>query len=128
MARPSPSRTGFSGSTVFEFDTAFDGVVEGNTQITTLAGWSAAEVAEAIRFQTGNTFSASRQSNMVSLTNNIQGSPGNQPIIETVSDPNFIVSGMQGGTGGDCLSGVGCSSDDDCASRVCGETMPGKCD
>jgi cysteine-rich repeat protein len=121
---------GFS-STVFEFDTVFDGVAPGNAQIVVSPAWSAAQVAEEITSQINNTppfiVSASRQSNMVALTS-IQGSPGNQPIIETVSDTEFVATGMQGGAGRDCLSGVGCGSDDDCASGTCGSQVPGECD
>lgn len=124
--------SGFFGSALFEFDTAFDGVASGNVEIPVLAAWSAAQVAEAITSQINNALffvlSASRQSNLVSLTSVIQGSPGNQPIVETVSDPDFVVTGMQGGDGRNCESGVGCGSSQDCASGECGFQVPGECD
>jgi cysteine-rich repeat protein len=44
---------------------------------------------------------------------------GNQPIEETVADATFIVYGMSGGATNDCLQGVGCKQDADCASGAC---------
>jgi hypothetical protein len=53
------------------------------------------------------------------ITNSTPGLLGNVQITETVADGGFTVSGMQGGLGGDCSAGVGCKSNDDCASTIC---------
>ncbi|HSK00579.1 MAG TPA: hypothetical protein VK932_05035, partial [Kofleriaceae bacterium] len=44
---------------------------------------------------------------------------GNVAITETVSDPDFAVTGMSGGAGGDCSAGETCAIDEDCESNVC---------
>jgi cysteine-rich repeat protein len=56
---------------------------------------------------------------VVSLTHDRPTALGDQPITETVTDPLFLVIGMQGGVGGDCDGGAGCQSNDDCASHSC---------
>ena len=62
---------------------------------------------------------AVRTNNLVSLVNQRQSSLGNKPIIETVSEPDFLVTGMQGGAGADCLLNDDCTTDGDCASGLC---------
>jgi hypothetical protein len=122
---------GIGGSTVFEFDTAGNGVAFGNTAIAAPVGASAPLMAQGIRGAIQSSIlniSASTQYNLVLLANNIQSGLGNQPIIETVINSNFFVDGMQGGAGGDCGSGVGCTADSDCASGTCGTNNPGTCD
>jgi hypothetical protein len=59
-----------------------------------------------------------QQGNQVILTNNHQGSFGNQPLTTTVSDPGFAVNGMSGGVGYDCPKGAGCTRDEDCQSGL----------
>ncbi|HEV7556697.1 MAG TPA: hypothetical protein VGO00_14630, partial [Kofleriaceae bacterium] len=53
----------------------------------------------------------------VKLANTHKSSHGNQTIANTT---NMTISlGMAGGAAGDCGSGVGCASPDDCVSGVC---------
>jgi cysteine-rich repeat protein len=56
---------------------------------------------------------------LVRLSHDVLGARGNQPLGETVSAPEFEVSGMKGGGGADCPTGTGCTSDADCSSGVC---------
>jgi hypothetical protein len=56
---------------------------------------------------------------VINLTNTRFGTSGNQSINETVNDVEFGVSGMTGGTGGDCANGQACRSDADCTSAKC---------
>jgi cysteine-rich repeat protein len=106
----------------FEFDLAGDGVGAGNTTINVLASDSAALVANRILLAISNSalqIDAVRTNNLVSLVNQHQSSLGNKPIIETVSNPDFLVAGMAGGAAGDCLLGEDCRTDSDCASGLC---------
>ena len=106
----------------FEFDLAGDGVGAGNSAINVLASDSAPSVANRIRSAISNSalqIDAVRTNNLVSLVNLHQSSLGNKPIIETVSDPDFLVSGMGGGAGADCLLDEACSTNGDCASGLC---------
>ena len=44
---------------------------------------------------------------------------GNVDLAEGVASPNFQVSGMTGGQGGDCLASQGCQTADDCGTHNC---------
>jgi cysteine-rich repeat protein len=59
---------------------------------------------------------------VVSLTHDRPTARGNRTITETVANAVFLVIGMQGGAGGDCSTGVGCQTADDCASHSCSAT------
>jgi hypothetical protein len=61
--------------------------------------------------------------NLVSLVNDHAGSLGNQTLAESVSDPEFMVSGMSGGVASDCPASTGCSLPEDCASGSCTNNM-----
>jgi cysteine-rich repeat protein len=55
----------------------------------------------------------------VRLRHDSVSSIGNRPILEDVSDNDFVVSGMAGGGGFDCDAGVGCLVNADCRSGIC---------
>jgi hypothetical protein len=57
----------------------------------------------------------------VRITSIAPGSNGNRPIVETVANTSFEVTGMQGGLGNDCAQAQGCNSPDDCTSGNCSE-------
>jgi cysteine-rich repeat protein len=118
---------GFGNVAVFEFETG-----GGTTFIPVSASLASASIM-AQRIETAITLSsigisASAGSNMVSLTNVRQSSLGNTPIQESVDSQDFVTNGMQGGAAGDCLTGIECSSDSDCASASCGTVVLGVCD
>lgn len=50
----------------------------------------------------------------VLLFNTVPGVIGNQKINKNVQNNGFEVSGMDGGSGGDCPPGAGCMTDGDC--------------
>jgi hypothetical protein len=54
----------------------------------------------------------------VRVTNQLLSGRGNQPIETNIPAP-FSVTGMSGGAGGDCASGVGCRNNGDCFSNSC---------
>jgi hypothetical protein len=56
---------------------------------------------------------------VVGLVNHSYFTIGNVPLLETVSDAGFLVSGMSGGQAGDCPAATGCNFDSDCASNSC---------
>ena len=56
---------------------------------------------------------------IVTLAHQQKTSNGSKAISENVATPNFGVFGMGGGQAGDCVTGNGCSVDDDCASHSC---------
>jgi hypothetical protein len=62
----------------------------------------------------GITATLSGVPGVVSLVNTAIGGYGNQPVVSTVTDPGFHVTGMSGGAGSDCPAGVGCVTSDDC--------------
>jgi len=71
--------------------------------------------------------SATSSGNIVTLTNELEGTYGNQLIGENVANSSFRVSGMSGGAGYDCLQGTGCTWNKDCdptlqcvAGNTCG--------
>jgi hypothetical protein len=59
--------------------------------------------------------------NSFTLTNKTKSALGNVTITTTVTSSTFTsgLHGMSGGQAADCVTGVGCTSDDDCASDVC---------
>jgi cysteine-rich repeat protein len=110
----------------FEFDLASDGVGNGNTAINVSASDPAASVANKIRvaiMSSALQIDAVTTNNLVSLVNQHQSRLGNKPIIETVSNADFLVTGMEGGAAGDCLDGADCTTGSDCASGVCDSNM-----
>jgi cysteine-rich repeat protein len=110
----------------FEFDLASDGVENGNTAIDVSASDPADLVANRIRVAIINSalqIDAERINNLVTLVNQHQSNLGNKPISETVSNADFLVTGMQGGAGGDCLLAEECGTDGDCASGLCESNM-----
>ena len=114
---------------VFEFDLDANTAV-GNIPIFISGGQTAAAVALKIQQAIESSsleIGAVNASNMVSLSSTRATSLGNKPITEAVADPDFLVSGMSGGAGGDCASDVGCADDRDCASGNCGGSSPGVC-
>jgi cysteine-rich repeat protein len=62
--------------------------------------------------------------NVVKLVNDKPGASGNVDITESVSNDDFKVEGMSGGSGYDCAPDMGCKSDADCRSGKCRE---GRC-
>ena len=63
--------------------------------------------------------------NTITLTNNIKGAVGNVKITTTVTSTTFRngLAGMHLGSGQDCGTAVGCTSNEDCASDVCSLSM-----
>jgi cysteine-rich repeat protein len=55
----------------------------------------------------------------LSVTNAGFTSAGNIPMSETVAAPLFRVTGMSGGSGGNCAAGQMCRSNNDCLSNSC---------
>jgi hypothetical protein len=56
---------------------------------------------------------------VVALKADFPTSLGNIPIAKTVANTDFVAIGMSGGTAGNCTTGVGCATNNDCASHVC---------
>ena len=65
---------------------------------------------------------------VVVLRDQVKSSLGNQAIVTSGVSTDFYVTGMSGGMGGDCATGIKCASDADCASGLCGQSTPGVCD
>lgn len=111
-----------SGGSVFEFDFDFD-VPPGRVSIAIVgsetAGQVAAKVVTAINASPQGLQAISAGSALVQILHGRATSLGNQPILETVANPELEVSGLAGGLGGDCPDGFGCGSSDDCASGLC---------
>src|SRR6185312_1411723 len=63
--------------------------------------------------------------NTITLTNNIKGAVGNVKITTTVTSTTFRngLAGMHLGSGQDCGTAIGCTSNEDCASDVCSLSM-----
>jgi hypothetical protein len=57
---------------------------------------------------------------IVNLTNDFATSLGNQTITKNVNDPDFAVSGMAGGKGGDCAFSATCRYNLDCEPTPAG--------
>jgi len=108
--------------TVVTFEFTNGTPATGNIPITFLAtdtnNAMASKIVTAIN-GTGLKITATGVLGIVVLTHQQKTSNGNKTITETVATPNFGVFGMSGGQAGDCVTGNGCSVDDDCASHVC---------
>jgi cysteine-rich repeat protein len=109
----------------FEFNNS-GGVEAGNIPIQFALGDTAEMVADAIFLAIHNkgttaitaTFGATNST--IVLTNGRATSLGNQTIDRTGGiATSFTFIGMSGGQGGDCDSGVGCKTGDDCIFGVC---------
>jgi cysteine-rich repeat protein len=111
---------------IFEFDR--NGVFNAaNIRISYTGGSTDAQVAQAIvtAFQNAPnldiTATAAAGSRTVELVNDLNGSHGNQAIVEFVQSSRFQVENMSGGSGRDCPEGVRCTQDVDCElGLVCG--------
>lgn len=114
---------GASPPVAFEYNLA-GGVGPGNVAIALGAADSAAAVRTKTRIVINSIgalaiTATDGPGNLVLLTDDRATSFGNAALVETVSDTDFAVSGMSGGQGGDCGSGVGCSGNTDCESGSC---------
>jgi cysteine-rich repeat protein len=114
---------GVHAPVVFEFN---DNVVAaGHVQIFRAASVSS-QMAIKMAFAI-NSVGTTLQINAVVGTNKSQvlltdinaGASGNIGITETVANGSFMITGMTGGTGRDCVLRVGCGSNDDCQSGSC---------
>ncbi|HEX3761505.1 MAG TPA: DUF4215 domain-containing protein, partial [Kofleriaceae bacterium] len=121
---------GVNPPTVFEFDTG-DGVATGHVAVV----FGAADTAEDVRLAIQVAIQQQHDAGTLLIAPNLDPSNinitllllshdrptslGNIPIFTSVAAPAFLVEGMFGGKGGDCSSGVGCSTDDDCLSHQC---------
>lgn len=115
---------------MFEFDIG-DGVADGHVAVVYGAGFTAAQVRQAIEVAIQAEHDAGRQliapdpdpSNtndaLALLAHDRPTSLGNHAIVTDVAAPTFFVAGMVGGQGGNCNDGVSCGNDDDCASHHC---------
>jgi cysteine-rich repeat protein len=115
----------------FEFDKD-DDIEDGNIPVPIGDNLSAAGVAKAIKEAINDVYNPSEFSivagrasgfSFVKLTN--VGDPpgagalGNEPMTETVGDPDFLVIGMSGGGGRDCAANARCKFNEDCVSGKC---------
>lgn len=109
----------------FEFDTNMT-FTEGHYTISL----SSADSASQVKATTISAINARDDSELeitaidvattvVGLVNHSYFTIGNVPLLETVSDAGFLVSGMSGGQAGDCPAATGCNFDSDCASNSC---------
>jgi len=100
---------GAGGTTTFEFDSNASGVIPGHEAIPFAGSDSASQVAGQIRDAVTRAaqlqVTANSTGPAVWLTNDNVGSTGNMPITETVSDVDFLVLGMSGGTNDTAPSG-----------------------
>jgi cysteine-rich repeat protein len=119
---------GFGTVVTFEFDSNED-VTPGHVGVPFANGVNAATMAARIATAINGSallISATQGTDaLVILTHQRLSSLGNVPLVETVADASFAVSGMSGGAAGDCPAGTGCTSADDCASGSC---TGGTCD
>jgi cysteine-rich repeat protein len=114
---------GTNPATVFEFDT--DGTSTG-VAIDISGDTSAEDVRDRIRIAingVGATLQidatdAALGSTLI-LTNSANGTSGNSTSSDTVAEAGFVITDMTGGVANDCLAGVGCSVNGDCASNDC---------
>lgn len=99
-----------------------NGVDAGHLPILIAGGDSAsavaAHMADAFR-DAGQRFAVSSVGDSVYITAQQPGSAGNQPIGHFPLGSALVFSGMAGGAGRDCVTGTGCTSNDDCSSRTC---------
>ena len=101
---------GAGGTTTFEFDSKnASGVTLGHEAIPFAGSDSASQVADQIRDAVSGAaqlqVSANSTGPAVWLVNDNVGSAGNVPITEAVSDVDFLVLGMSGGTNDTAPSG-----------------------
>jgi cysteine-rich repeat protein len=106
----------------FEFQQV-NGVGSGHIRVPFSTGDSASIVAGSIASAINNTatslaVSASQSGGTVNLTNDSDGSAGNQTISGNVTAAGFVLTGMFGGQGFDCAAGTGCSGDADCVPSL----------
>jgi cysteine-rich repeat protein len=90
----------------------------------------AAEIALAISDEHGAgalDIQVTTNGAVVSLLNDHLSSLGNQAITNTGSGTGWATLGMNGGAGGACLAGVGCTTNGDCASNNCDTATTHKC-
>jgi cysteine-rich repeat protein len=122
---------GLGTTAVFEFDSDFN-VSPGATAIpldgNTTRGHAADKIAAAIDDHATLRVDPVANGPVVLLLHQVKTSFGNQAIVTSGISTDFYVTGMSGGMGGDCGSGVPCTSDADCASGQCGTNTPGICD
>ena len=64
---------------------------------------------------------------IIPLTHQRFSAKGNKAITWNIPDAGFTAIGMSGGAGGDCDVGVGCTTDNDCASNNCSNSSPHVC-
>jgi hypothetical protein len=123
---------GLGTTAVFEFDSD-QNVSPDATAIaldgSTTRSHAANKIAQAIGDHAALLVDAVPDGPVAILTHQANTSLGNQAILTSAGlSTDFYVTGMSGGMGGDCLSGEGCTSEDDCASGSCGVNTPGECD
>ena len=113
---------------VFELDaTPGDGVVTGHVAIVFDPAGTAAElqtaIVGAINGVADTTLAITAAPGTavpnVTLTNQVQGTAGNQTSGETVASATFMISAMAGGAARNCAVGVGCNVGADCLSGTC---------
>ena len=117
----------------FEFDSSNNGVAPGSVAINLYSCSSCDEADEVapqlvplINGLLSFDMNATSSGAVVVLTNDHFGSSGNILIDETVVDSDFLVSGMAGGAGADCTTGLGCATNNDCAPGLqCVGAAPG---
>jgi len=114
---------GFGTTVTFEFDANNNGVTTGNVKIQTGATDTASTMRTNIRTAINATAllitATDVGGSLVALTHGRNSTRGNVAIIESVNAQDFAVSGMSGGTGGNCAATIGCKTNADCASYVC---------
>jgi cysteine-rich repeat protein len=123
--------SGGAGQVVFEFDKG-GGVGAGNTAVTIGNNDSASNVRDDIRDAIDGhgplrIDADSGAGSNVNLTHLDFTSLGNVAISENVVHEDFGFTGMSGGAGGDCTTGVECQSNADCVSNVCLNGSPRVC-
>jgi hypothetical protein len=65
---------------------------------------------------------ASASGAVVNLVNDAPGGFANTKLVESIVNDSFLLIGMSGGSGYDCVEGTACTADDDCSpnqSLVC---------
>ena len=114
---------GFGTTVIFEFDRNNDGVAAGHVAIQPGAADSTATMRTRIRNAINGSAllitGADVGGSLVALTHDRNSSLGNVTIATNVNAQEFAISGMSGGTGGNCAATIGCKTDADCASFNC---------
>lgn len=95
---------GINPATVYEFDTAGDGVTGGRVQVNVSSDTTAAQVAARLRTAIlANQPALSVTDNAdgtLTLAHRVPGTIGNNTITENVAHASFTVSGLSGGSAG----------------------------